>query len=170
MAVRVLADGKIKFSILTTAPANPDAPTAAELNAGIDASCKVALNGFAWSAADSETINDPELCTSTNAETLGRDNFNAAFTVYRYFLTAGGADPTADALFEAVKVKGTTIWGYARLTDKDASEAWATGDEIMLGAEVVTDNPQMPDGGGWIKFRVPLKPQKGWPFIEVAAA
>lgn len=166
---RVLADGKIKFTILTTKPTDPAAPTATELNAGIDASCKVALNNFAWSPADSETVNDPELCSSTNAETLGRDNFNCAFTVYRYYLDAGGIDPTADVLFEAVKTKGTTLWGYVRLSDKDAGEPWAVSDEIVLGAEVVTDHPQVPDGGGWIKLIVPCKPQKGWPFIEVSA-
>lgn len=35
--IRVLADEHIKFTILTAKPANPAAPTAAELNAGIDA-------------------------------------------------------------------------------------------------------------------------------------
>lgn len=169
MATRVLADGKIKFTILTAAPADPASPTAAELNAGIDASCKVALDGYQWSPGDSETINDAELCSSTNAETLGRDTANCAFKLYRYFLDAGGIDATADALFAAVKEKGTTLWGYNRVSDKEYSEAWATGDEIILGAEFVTDWPQLDAPSGWIKLTVPCKPQKTYPHIEVGA-
>ena len=38
---RSLADGHIKFTILLTKPANPAQPTAAELAAGIDASCNI---------------------------------------------------------------------------------------------------------------------------------
>ena len=52
--IRVLADEHIKFTILTAKPANPAAPTAAELNAGIDASCLVLADNFQWSAADSD--------------------------------------------------------------------------------------------------------------------
>lgn len=167
---RVLADGKTKFTILTTAPADPEAPTAAELNAGIDLSCKVLSSDFNWTATDSDKISEPALCDDSNANSHGRSNYSAGFTIWREYLDAGGADPTGDAGFAAVKEKGTTIWGYARKTDKPAKDAWAAGDEIYLGGEAATDTPQVPsDGGGWLKWRIPLEMQQGYDFIAVAA-
>jgi len=167
--MRVLADGKTKFTILTTAPANPEAPTATELNAGIDLSCKVVASDFNWSATDSEKVNEPALCDDANANSLGKSNYQVGFSLWREYLEAGGADPSADAGFEAVKVKGTTLWGYARLSDKAATAAWEAGDEIYLGGEFATDTPQQPQGGGWVKFRIPGEMQRGYDFIEVAA-
>jgi hypothetical protein len=167
---RVLADGKTKFTILTTEPADPEAPTAAELNAGIDLSCKVLASDFNWSATDSDKISEPALCDDANANSLGKSNYQAGFTLWRYYLDGGGVDTTADAGFAAVKEKGATLWGYARLTDKASTEVWATSDEIYLGGEFTVDTPQRPnDNGGWLKWRVPAEMQRAWDFITVAA-
>lgn len=168
--MRTLADGKGKFTLLTTAPADPAAPTATELNAGIDMSCKVVASDFEWTPTDSETVSEPALCDDGNAEVLARSNYNTAFTLWRYYLEAGGVDPTDDAGFAAVMQKGTEIYGYYRKSAKAATEAWAEDDEIVLGAQVVTDWPQDPGAGGWLKFRVPCKAQRAWPWITVAPA
>lgn len=168
---RSLADGKTKFTILTTKPADPAAPTAAELNGGIDLSCNVLASDFTWGAADSDKVAEKALCVENNANALGASNFQAGFTIFRFFdATTGAPDTTPDAGFAAVKVRGTTIWGYARRTGKKATEAWATSDEIFFGAEAITDSPQPPsDLGGFIKYRIPLEVQSGYPFIEVAS-
>lgn len=166
--MRVLADGKTKLTLLTTEPANPEAPTATELTAGIDLSCKVVSSDFEFGPTDSETVAEPALCDEGNAESYGRSNYTAALTLWREYLEAGGIDPAEDAAFEAVKFKGATFWMYARRTDKKSTEAWLAADEIYFGAEVTNDNPQ-PQSEGWIKFRIPMKVQKGYPFIEVAA-
>lgn len=168
---RSLADGRTKFTILTTKPANPAAPTATELNAGIDASCNILASDFTWGAGDSDKVAEKALCTINNANALGASNFTAGVTPFRYFNSSTGAvDPTADSVFAALKVKGTTLWGYARRTGKLASAAWAASDEIFLGMEVLTDEPQPPgDLGGYTKYRVPMEPQDAWPFITVAA-
>lgn len=165
---RVLADGRTKFVILTTAPANPAAPTATELNAGIDLSCKVLTEGFTWGATDSDKVAEKALCETGNANVFGASNFAAAFTLWRYYLAGGGVDAAADAGFAAVKVKGVTLWGYARKTDKLATAAFATADEIYLGAEFTVDLLQDPGAGGWLKWRVPCEVQRGYPFIAVA--
>lgn len=166
-----LADGHSKLTILTTEPANPAAPTAAELNAGIDFSCAVLASDFNWSAGDSDKVNEKALCTTNNANAIGASNFSAGITLFRYFDEVTGAvDLTEDAAFQAVKAKGTTVWGYLRENGKLATADWATGDEIVLGLEVLTDNPQRPqNAGGYVKRRVPLEPQQGWSEIEVAA-
>lgn len=170
MAVRVLADGKIKFSVLTTAPADPSAPTAAELNAGIDASCLVLLENFSWTAADSDRVNEPALCTTVNAEAPGRGNSNLAMQLWRWYDPETGAvDAAADVLFDAVKLKGTTLYGYTRVGGKDYSEDWAEGDIFDYGAEFLTDAPQLPGLTGLIKVSVPCLAQAAWQYGTVAA-
>jgi hypothetical protein len=168
---RSLADGKTKFTLLTTAPANPAAPTATELNAGIQADPSILASDFVWGATDSDTVAEKSLRDKNNANALGASNYQAGITPFRYFDDATGAvAPTEDTVFAAVQEKGTQLWGYARRNGKDADAAWAASDEIFLGAEVITDEPQPPsDLGGYIKFRVPMQVQKAYPFIAVAA-
>ena len=166
---RVLADGKTKFTILTTKPANPSAPTATELNAGIDLSCDILSSDFTWGATDSDKVAEKALCDEGNANAIGASNYAGGFTLWRKFLTAGGADDANETGWAAVKEKGATLYGYARQTDKDATDTWAASDEIYLGAEFITDTPQRTDGSGFIKFRVPVEIQRGYPFVEVAA-
>jgi hypothetical protein len=166
---RVLADGKTKFTILTTAPANPAAPTATELNAGIDLSCDILTSDFTWGATDSDKIAEKALCDSGNSNAIGASNYAGGFTLWRKFLTAGGFDDANETGWAALKEKGTTLYGYARQMDKDATETWAATDEIYLGAEFITDTPQRTDGTGFVKYKIPVEIQRGYPFIEVAA-
>jgi hypothetical protein len=164
-----LADGHIKFTILTVAPSNPAAPTATELNAGIDASCRILSSDFTWSATDSDKVAEKALCDINNVNSLGPSNFQTAITIWRYFnASTGVAEPTEDLLWTALKAKGTTVWGYARETGKLSTAAWASADEIFLGGPVLSDNPQRPsDGGGFIKRRLPLEPQGM--YVNIAA-
>lgn len=166
---RSLADGRTKLTFLTTKPADPEKPTPTELNAGLDFSCDVLSSDFTWGATDSDKIAEKALCSTSNANALGASNYQAGITVFRYFdATTGMPDATEDAKFEAVQEKGTTLWGYARRTGKLATDPWASGDEYYLGLEVVTDSPQPPsDLGGYIKYRVPMEPQRGWEFGKV---
>ncbi len=168
---RSLADGKTKFTLLTTKPANPAAPTAAELNAGIQADPNVLASDFVFGATDSDTVGEKSLRDKNNANALGASNYQAGATFFRYFdETTGAIDPTEDVAFAAVKEKGALLWAYARKSGKDAAEDWAAEDEIYLGAEVITDEPQPPsDLGGYIKFRVPMQVQVAYPFIAAAA-
>lgn len=168
---RSLADGHLKFTILTTKPADPAAPTAAELNAGIDASCAILASDFNWSPADSDKINEKALCTEGNANAIGASNYTTGITLFRYFdATTKNASATEDEAFAALKEKGTTVWGYARETAKKSTEDWDDDDEIYLGGEVTTDLPQKPqDQGGWTKRRVPMEMQNAYDNITVAA-
>lgn len=165
--MRVLADGRTKFVLLTTAPANPASPTAAELNAGIDLSFKVLQDNFTFGATDSDKVAEKALGDINNSNALAASNFQIGYTMWREFASGGGFDVTADAGFAAVKVKGTTLWAYARKTDKLATEAFVAGDELYLGMEWVNDEPQDQPGGGFIKYRIPGEPQDAYPFITV---
>ena len=168
-AQRVLADEHTKFTILTTAPADPSAPTVTELNAGIDASCLVFADDFRWTATDSEKVGERRLCEGTAAQSNGISNYDVGFTAWRWFdSTTGAVDATADELFEAVKVKNTTLWGYVRRNGKAHDADWAADDEFALGGEVLTDTPQT-DGTGFIKYRIPLSAQAMTDFGTVGA-
>lgn len=165
-----LADGHIKLSILTTKPLDPSKPTVTELNAGIDVSCDVLASDFTWSPTDSDKIAEKALCTTNNANAIGASNFSAGITLFRYFdATTKNASSTEDEGYAALKVKGTTVWGYMRETAKLSTEAWAAADEISLGLEVLTDSPQRTDAGGYIKRRIHMEPQNGWENVLVAA-
>lgn len=167
---RSLADGHIKLTILTTPPANPAAPTATELNAGIDISCDVLASDFTWSATDSDKVAEKALCTTNNANAIGAGNYQAGVTIFRMFdETTKNADLTEDAGYAALKEKGTTVYGYARETAKLSTETWAAADEIYLGLVVLTDSPQRVGDGGYVKRRIPMEPQRGWEDIAVAA-
>ena len=117
---RSLADGKTKFTILTAKPANPQSPTAQELNDGIDASCNVLSSDFNFGAAASDKVNEGALCEDTNAQVSGRSNFVCGFTAFRYLDESTGASVTGegDDVFQAVKAKGTTLYVYARKTSR----------------------------------------------------
>lgn len=168
--MRVLADGKTKFTILTTKPANPAAPTVAELNAGIDASCKVLQEGFNWTAAASDSIDEDALCATVNANTPGRGNSNLGFTAWEYFDDDTSIyDPAESEVIEAVKEKGTTLWGYTRKNGKDFDQDWASADVIDYGAEFVVDELQDVTGGGFIKKVVPCMAQNAWSRRTVGA-
>ena len=171
MGVRVLADEHIKFTVLTTKPADVEAPTATELNAGIDASCLIFADNYTWTATDSERIGERALCEGSASESPGIGNYDLGITAWRYFDdTTGKVDATADTLFAAVKEKGTTLWMYERRTGQPHDEDWAAGDEIHLGGEVTTDTPQATDNSGFIKYRIPLLSGRMVDFGAVAGA
>lgn len=168
---RSLADGKTKFTVCTAKPVNPKLPTITELNAGIQGAANILASDFTWGATDSDTVGERSLEDKNNVNAFSASNYAAGITPFRYFdETTGAPDPTEDALFDAVREKGTELWCYARRTGKDAGAVWAAADEIFLGGKVITDEPQPPsDLGGYIKFRVPMQMQEAYPFIAAVA-
>lgn len=166
--IKSLADAHIRVAVLTSSPSNPAVPTAAELSTGIDGSCKIVKSDFLWTPADSDKVADAALCDANNVNALAASNFTLALTIFRFFNAGTGvADPTDDALFTAMKTKGTNLWIYPRETGKLYTAAWAAGDEVWLGGQVLTDSPQRGDGGGYIKRRIPLEPQAMYQNISV---
>lgn len=155
--MRMLSRGHTKVAVLTTKPANPASPTVAELTAGLDGADYIPSSMWNWTVGDPTTEDDTPLSSDADQEVPVADTYDLSFGVYRGFAAAGGFDATEDALFQAVKERGTTLWVYARKTDKLSSEAWAAADEFYLGGEVTTSTPKDVEGG-YIKFEVPLFP------------
>ena len=156
---RSLADGRTKFALLTTKPADPFAPTVTELEAGIDASCAVLSSDFNIGPAASEGIDEKALCQEGNAQAPGASNATVEFSPFREFdetgkALVGGVDgEIGDAVFQATKHKGVRLWAYIRETSKKSTDPWAAGDEVN-GFEFITDNPQYLERTGYVKRKV----------------
>jgi hypothetical protein len=165
---RTLADGHEKIAILTEEPVDPAHPTVDELEDGIDAACSILESDWTFGPTDSATFAERAVCEENDANAYGPGAFQFGATVFRYFASGGAPDTIPDALFTAVKVKGSTIWVYCRKTSKLSTAAWVAADEIRLGAQVLTDTPQ-DQRGGYVKYRVPGQVQKAWPFTAAAA-
>ncbi len=166
---KTLADARIKLVALTTAPANPAAPTVSELSAGVDLSCRILKSDYRLSPVASDTVPDTELCSEGNAVTYGASNYEGSVTPFRYLDDDGKADTENDVAWTELKEKGTELWLYEREGPR-YDEDWAVGDEVE-GYYVVTDNPQKPsDRTGFIKRVVPLGVQRAWLNAAVAAA
>lgn len=163
-APRTLADGRVRLVFLPTLK-DPAAPTAAELEAGTDLSCRVMKSDFRASPVASETISGMNaLCETSNASAPGQSNYEVMLTVFRWFDPAnpGKMDKLGDAAYQALKVKGTHGYLVKRESGKDYSAPFAADDEIEV-YEIVTDNPQSPsDPGGFIRKTIPTFVQNAW--------
>jgi len=162
--MKTSADGKKKWALLTTKPANGWLdPSATELNAGIDPSCNILESDITWGATASDRVNEKTSCQVGNSEGLGAANYDTALTFLRQYLAdpAGGVDVEGeDAGYQAVRVRGSEVGIYLRESDKFSTEPWAAGDIIELGGRVVSDAPQRVDNEGSIKRRIPFLPQE----------
>lgn len=170
--VKTLADGHKRVAILAARPSDPAAPTVTELEAGIDASCRLLKSDYRISAAASDTIADAELCSTTNAAAFGAGNYEATFTSFRYFDQSkpGQFDAEGDVVFQALKEKGATVYIAERETGKDYKAPWEAGDEVNV-YELLLDNPTKPsEMGGYIKRTHVPAVQNAWEYGSVAGA
>lgn len=168
---RTLADGRIRLDALTTAPAalatyasGALEITLDELAAGDRLSTRIMKSDYRLSATASDPVNETELAAEGNAVVYGASNYEGSVTPFRYFTSAGVADPLNDIAYDILREKGTELWLPERTGPKE-SVAWAAGD-VGEFYQVITDNPQNPStAGGFIKRVVPLGVQNRWPFI-----
>ena len=163
------AEGREKWILLSAPPANPEAVTVTEAEAGIDASCAISSADSRISAAASATFSDPAICDEIAVTEFGQSNFEGNIAPFRYF-TEDGASETGtgsdaevrDEVYQALKEKDTEMYVLIRDTSKRSREALASGDEYEL-YQVVTDNPQRPSSReGYQKRIVPLAIRNAW--------
>lgn len=172
--VQSLATGHTKYSVMSALPADPAAATLTELQAGIDAACRITADST-LGATDDNTINDPALCDTVAADVPTTSKYDGTFNIFRYFdpttknpETGVGAE-IGDGLFEAMKVLGTTLYIAKRQTLKLSTEAWAAEDPYEL-FQVTTGTPQDGTGDGYIKKTVKLYVQRHWDGEATAGA
>lgn len=156
---RTLADGNMKITLLTSAPADLAAITLTELNAGTDISCGV-KHPFSHGAAGSNTINEKAVCQKGNPQVFTDSTYTVSMTAFREFGEDGLPDSAKDVAFEAFREKGTVAWLVVRdQVGKASGVDWAAGDPYSA-YEVMCDDPQNPtDEGGYIKRVIPIAVQ-----------
>lgn len=174
---RSLADARKRIAILSTKPADPEAPTIAELDGGLHASCRIVASTYNVGPSASETVDEKAVCEEGNVQALSTSNYAAEFDIFRYFDettglpeegTVGSDENIGDQLYQMLKTKGTTVWLYEREIGKKSLEPFVAG-EPLEGYELLIDNPQKPqDQGGFIKRHIVGLPQKAWLDAEVA--
>lgn len=159
---RSLATGKRKVTLLSTKPANLKAPTVAELEDGIDASCRIVAGAFTLAPTASETVSEGSLCDTSIPEVFTTAKAEGSFTIFRYFNDGQAEtalqdteDGVGDSVYQALKTRGTRLWIATRFTDKKSTEAWEAGDEVSV-FEVTTDYPRAAEAEGYIKAEVTL--------------
>ena len=164
------ADGREKVTALTTKPADLEAVTATEANAGTDIHWHVAKSDFRLSATGSATHNDTPLGAVGLAVNFAESNAEGTLTVFRDLDETGKpvASSESETTFNMVKEKGTELWILVR-KGPDADDPWAAADEYSIW-HVRTDEPQNPtDRTGYIKYTVPLGVQNFYQFQAIAA-
>ena len=168
--VKSLADGHTKLAVLATAPADPNAITVTELTAGLDASCRIAKNGYTLGATASETFADPALCEDTNSNVWGASNYESSIPVFRYYDdTTQLVDEAGDEVYQALKEKGTEVWLAERESLKKSTDPWEAGDVVNV-YRALLDNPQKAsDRTGYIKNVIAPAIQAGYLDVTVAA-
>lgn len=166
---RMLSAGRTKVTLLTAAPADPGAPTVAELNGGLDISPLIPRSLFNWTTAEPNKESDTALSAQFETQVPIEKTYDLKFGLYRSFdEVSGGFDATEEAAFEAVKEMSSTVWVYARRTDKLSGDAWAAADEIYLGGEVTSDGARLVHDG-YQKYEIGFSPVDMYEFIAAAA-
>ena len=91
--------------------ANIKAPTAAEINAGVNLSLAIAADGTEVTASDSSDIDDRSIVDRGNAVEAGFDQYTAAITLFRPYDMTDTADPYVIAynLFKTQRVDGYIV-------------------------------------------------------------
>lgn len=153
---RMLADGKKKFAIMPTAPANINAITLTEAAASVDYSKAILASDFDMGFAASDRNQEKALDVKGNAESLGNSNFSGGFSAFRGFLVETGL-PDEDSIYEElwllIREKQGTHHILIRHNGKDSPEPFTVDDEVIY-VEWVNDLPASPGLEGDIKHRV----------------
>lgn len=167
---KTIADGRIRLTALTEAPANPAAPTLEELQAGKELSSRILKSDYSLGASGSQTITEVELCKRGEGQAFGLSAYSGTITVFRYLDGAGKAEVSEDYAWEIFKEKGSRAWLVER-EGPEASAEWAEGDEISV-YEVTSDDPQKPSDrfSGYIKRTIPLAVAAAYENVKVPAA
>lgn len=174
---RTLADAKKKVFILSTKPADPEKPTIAELEGGLEASCRIVSSTYNVGPQASETVDEKAICQPGNVQVYSLDNYTAEFDAFRYFDEVTGLpeegtpdseEDIGDQLFQMLKTKGATVYLYEREIGLESRAPIAEGQPVE-GYELLLDNPQKPqDQGGFLKRHITGLVQNAWLNAEVA--
>lgn len=147
-------DGMYKVSWVDTI-ANQNAPTVAELTAGIALECQVTPDGLDRKAKD-EDIDTSRLCSVFSTTQVGRTSFDVTVTLVRLDeANMSGVSPTDEAYRTLVKGKR----GFLVIRDNVAAgTAWASAQDVeVYPVQCGTRSKNKPAANEMQTFELPLK-------------
>lgn len=149
---RMLADAKKTIWLLEELPEDPNNPTAAEINAGQNASCAVGKDGFNLGAGAPTTTADGALCDEGDLQVPTSKTYEAAMNVYRFFdPDTGQIDPAEDFFFQALKEFGSEVIVAYRDGGKPYNAEAEDGDEVSIYVLTAGGMGRATDTGGYTK-------------------
>jgi hypothetical protein len=148
---------------------DPENPTAAEINAGVNISCAV-VRGYTLNPTASDTDDSASICDGGNVSNRLYDNYEGELTMFR---DADSSDATSiyNKARELFMEPDFRHFVYRRVGKKNTLPAVAT-DEVE-GFLFANDNIRSIDGGdaGPIQFTVPELAQGTYTgYVDVKAA
>lgn len=115
-------DGMIKVAFVPTIT-NVDAPTVAEITAGVDLEGRLTADGLNISG-DTASVDTSKLNSSVNSETIGRDSYTVSLTYVR------GSDSEATDVQDAL-VRGAAGYLVVR-SNVVSTTAWTAAQEVEV--------------------------------------
>lgn len=105
--------------------ANYKAPTAAEINAGLDISDAVSWNDKDFGAQASNTVNDPAITATGNVQTRGAAQYGGSFSFY-YPRVFGDNTNKYSLVFDALRLPGTAGFIVVRVDGRQLTTTAGT--------------------------------------------
>lgn len=165
---KLLASKRQRWVFLTTKPADPDAVTATEAEAGVRAECFLTTNST-LTPTGSTTVSEAAICDGFVAPVPNDRQGEGSLEIFRDLDPETGLPiASGDEVFAAVATFGTRLW-ILKSTGPLYTEAFTDGHPYSL-YEVVTDEPADPATlEGHIKNQVPLFIHNMWTNKVIAA-
>lgn len=139
--------------------ADLNAPTAAEINAGVNLTCRVTVANYQFGVTSNSVISDPAACDKIDSDVPGRAKVEARFDMFRFKNTL---DDLAWTTFNGANIFGHLVERVGQIEDGEDQETAPVkvGDEVAVGAALTHDQiPLAPSSEGYEKFGQPFSIQ-----------
>lgn len=123
----VKSQGNTSLLVLTTAPADPTAPTQSELDAGVNISC-FPYGQFAASGEQNTGTAPSKNCSTMERTELGRASYDFPDLEYSHDPQADDTDPANEA--KTTLTPGTQVWVYERRGMPAKTTAFSDGQKL----------------------------------------
>lgn len=143
----VFADGQVRVSYVASI-SNQNAPTVAELNAGIQLQATLTADGLVGYEASTAEVDTTSLASTFNTKNIGRDDYSG--TMLRLKKQTVGADTVRTTLS-----RGTTGFVAVRRGIPETT-AWASSQQVEIYPIICGRRKELtPTANSVMKYEVP---------------
>lgn len=143
-------------------------PTPAELNAGVNLTCRVTVANYQFGVTGTNIVSDPTPCDEIEAGVPGMDTFEAKFDMFRF---KDGIDDIAWTTFTGKGLAGHLVEriGQVEEGEKPDEMPYKAGDEVaVMQGLTLSPVPMSPATAGYEKFTQGFAPGAFEPRAVVA--